>query len=101
MYTWACEGRERVRGASVPVSSVGLAGLKRCRLRGGGTKNRGEPRLMSWEKNMTGWRLILVLSVVVGVGTLSGPAFLQERLVTGANPYQVVEDWMQPFADGG
>ncbi len=40
---------------------------------------------------MTGWRLILVLSVVVGVDTLSGPALLQERLVTGANPYQVIE----------
>ena len=42
-----------------------------------------------------------MLSVVVGAGALSGPAFLQGRLVTGADPYPAVAGWMKPFVDDG
>ena len=46
-------------------------------------------------------RSVLVLAVVVGAGLLAGPLALQERLVVGENPYNVVDNWMKPFADSG
>ena len=44
---------------------------------------------------------VLVLAVVVGTGLLAGPVALQERLVVGENPYNVVDNWMKPFAENG
>ena len=46
-------------------------------------------------------RSVLVLAVVVGAGLLAGPLALQERLVVGENPYNVVDNWMKPFAESG
>ena len=44
---------------------------------------------------------VLVLAVMAGAGLLAGPASLQERLVVGDSPYNVVDGWMKPFAEAG
>ena len=44
---------------------------------------------------------VLVLTVVVGAGLVAGPVALQERLVVGDSPYNVVDGWMKPFAEAG
>ena len=46
-------------------------------------------------------RSVLILAVVVGAGLLTGPVALQERLVVGESPYNVVDNWMKPFAENG
>ena len=46
-------------------------------------------------------RSVLILAVVVGAGLLAGPVALQERLVVGESPYNVVDNWMKPFAENG
>ena len=44
---------------------------------------------------------VVVLTVMAGAGLLAGPAALQERLVEGDSPYDVVDGWLEPFAEAG
>ena len=44
---------------------------------------------------------VLVLAVVVVAGLVAGPASLQESGPTGPSPYDVVDEWMTPFAADG
>ena len=44
---------------------------------------------------------ILVLAVVAAAGLLTGPVSLQDLGPTGPSPYDVVDDWIKPFASEG
>jgi hypothetical protein len=44
---------------------------------------------------------VLVVVALVAGGWLAGPAFLQSLGPTGPSPYEVVENWVTPFADEG
>ncbi len=44
---------------------------------------------------------VLVLAVVVAAGSLAGPVSLQDLGPMGPSPYDVVDDWMTPFAEDG
>mgnify|MGYP006156654007 CR=1 FL=1 len=44
---------------------------------------------------------VLVLAVVVVAGLVANPASLQESGPTGPSPYDVVDEWMTPFATDG
>ena len=46
-------------------------------------------------------RLVLSLAAITASGLLAAPASLQEREVTGSSPYDVVDNWMTPFAAAG
>ena len=44
---------------------------------------------------------VLVFAIVVVAGLVASPALLQESGPTGPSPYDVVNEWMTPFADDG
>jgi len=46
-------------------------------------------------------RFVLSLAAITAAGLLTAPASLQEREVVGSSPYDVVENWMKPFAAAG
>ena len=44
---------------------------------------------------------VLVPALVVAATLVTGPALLQETGPSGPGGYDVVEGWLQPFADDG
>ena len=46
-------------------------------------------------------RIVLSLAAIAATGLLAAPVSLQEREVMGSSPYDVVDNWMKPFAAAG
>ena len=44
---------------------------------------------------------LLAFAAILSATLLTAPASLQEREVTGSNPYDVIDGWMKPFANTG